>query len=180
VNLYGFANGDPINFGDPFGLCPSCGMMTMAVAGMMQNRSTDDKYVNDPRMRAEWDAAYALGDATEDPNRPGYPVEVAGFCDAQGCTKNPGDAVSSGAGYRPEDPLLIYHTHNAAGMPDPDSPGGVLADEPSDADVTNATTDPARRGINTYTIGPSKIHRIDRGTGRKTCYNRWIWGGGCK
>ena len=24
VNLYGFANGDPINFSDPFGLCPVC------------------------------------------------------------------------------------------------------------------------------------------------------------
>lgn len=25
ANLYGFANGDPVNFGDPFGLCPPCG-----------------------------------------------------------------------------------------------------------------------------------------------------------
>jgi RHS repeat-associated protein len=24
LNLYGFANGDPVNFGDPFGLCPWC------------------------------------------------------------------------------------------------------------------------------------------------------------
>ena len=25
LNLYGFANGDPVNFSDPFGLCPPCG-----------------------------------------------------------------------------------------------------------------------------------------------------------
>jgi len=25
VNLYGFADGDPVNFSDPFGLCPPCG-----------------------------------------------------------------------------------------------------------------------------------------------------------
>jgi hypothetical protein len=24
LNLYGFANGDPVNFSDPFGLCPIC------------------------------------------------------------------------------------------------------------------------------------------------------------
>jgi RHS repeat-associated protein len=24
MNLYGFANGDPVNFSDPFGLCPEC------------------------------------------------------------------------------------------------------------------------------------------------------------
>ncbi len=24
LNLYGFANGDPVNFSDPFGLCPMC------------------------------------------------------------------------------------------------------------------------------------------------------------
>ena len=24
MNLYGYANGDPINFSDPFGLCPEC------------------------------------------------------------------------------------------------------------------------------------------------------------
>jgi RHS repeat-associated protein len=24
LNLYGFADGDPVNFGDPFGLCPAC------------------------------------------------------------------------------------------------------------------------------------------------------------
>src|SRR5438093_13243791 len=24
MNLYGFADGDPVNFGDPFGLCPEC------------------------------------------------------------------------------------------------------------------------------------------------------------
>jgi hypothetical protein len=24
LNLYGFANGDPVNFSDPFGLCPPC------------------------------------------------------------------------------------------------------------------------------------------------------------
>src|SRR5689334_18733426 len=24
LNLYGFANGDPVNFTDPFGLCPEC------------------------------------------------------------------------------------------------------------------------------------------------------------
>ncbi|RMF01967.1 MAG: RHS repeat-associated core domain-containing protein, partial [Alphaproteobacteria bacterium] len=24
LNLYGYANGDPVNFGDPFGLCPPC------------------------------------------------------------------------------------------------------------------------------------------------------------
>jgi len=26
LNLYGFANGDPVNFSDPFGLCPPCGV----------------------------------------------------------------------------------------------------------------------------------------------------------
>ena len=24
LKLYGFANGDPVNFSDPFGLCPVC------------------------------------------------------------------------------------------------------------------------------------------------------------
>ncbi len=38
LNLYGFADGDPVNFSDPFGLCATCGMLgpnsvTLAVAG---------------------------------------------------------------------------------------------------------------------------------------------------
>ena len=26
TNVYGFANGDPVNYGDPFGLCPPCSL----------------------------------------------------------------------------------------------------------------------------------------------------------
>ncbi len=32
MNLYGFANGDPVNFSDPFGLCPGCREGLMAAA----------------------------------------------------------------------------------------------------------------------------------------------------
>jgi RHS repeat-associated protein len=32
VNLYGFAGGDPVNFSDPFGLCPDCILDVFAVA----------------------------------------------------------------------------------------------------------------------------------------------------
>jgi RHS repeat-associated protein len=32
LNIYGFADGDPVNYGDPFGLCPSC---LGAVAGVV-------------------------------------------------------------------------------------------------------------------------------------------------
>jgi hypothetical protein len=32
LNLYGFANGDPVNFSDPFGLCP-CVLLVPAAAG---------------------------------------------------------------------------------------------------------------------------------------------------
>ncbi|HEX9743506.1 MAG TPA: RHS repeat-associated core domain-containing protein, partial [Nitrospiraceae bacterium] len=32
LNLYGFAGGDPINFSDPFGLCPECKLL-LAAAG---------------------------------------------------------------------------------------------------------------------------------------------------
>lgn len=34
LNLYGFANGDPVNYSDPFGLCPSCvGALTGVATG---------------------------------------------------------------------------------------------------------------------------------------------------
>ncbi|MEK9502035.1 RHS repeat-associated core domain-containing protein [Gaopeijia maritima] len=33
MNLYGFANGDPVNFSDPFGLCPVCGVAGLAALG---------------------------------------------------------------------------------------------------------------------------------------------------
>jgi len=28
LNLYGYAGGDPVNFSDPFGLCPTCGVLS--------------------------------------------------------------------------------------------------------------------------------------------------------
>ncbi|MGH8546915.1 MAG: RHS repeat domain-containing protein [Gammaproteobacteria bacterium] len=30
LNLYGFANGDPVNFSDPYGLCPECRLLLPA------------------------------------------------------------------------------------------------------------------------------------------------------
>ena len=33
LNLYGFGGGDPVNFSDPFGLCPSCVGAALGVAG---------------------------------------------------------------------------------------------------------------------------------------------------
>jgi len=33
LNLYGYANGDPVNFSDPFGLCPICPWLVGAAAG---------------------------------------------------------------------------------------------------------------------------------------------------
>jgi hypothetical protein len=37
LNLYGFANGDPVNFSDPFGLCPIpilCEAIDVAAIGL--------------------------------------------------------------------------------------------------------------------------------------------------
>ena len=34
ANVYGFTNGDPVNYQDPFGLCPVCELATNAVALM--------------------------------------------------------------------------------------------------------------------------------------------------
>lgn len=34
LNLYGFANGDPVNFSDPFGLCPICPALILVAKGM--------------------------------------------------------------------------------------------------------------------------------------------------
>jgi RHS repeat-associated protein len=34
MNLYGFAGGDPVNFSDPFGLCPSCLALGLAEFGL--------------------------------------------------------------------------------------------------------------------------------------------------
>jgi RHS repeat-associated protein len=33
LNLYGFANGDPVNFSDPFGLCPVCAVYAVFEVG---------------------------------------------------------------------------------------------------------------------------------------------------
>jgi uncharacterized protein RhaS with RHS repeats len=35
LNLYGYANGDPINFSDPFGLTPACPWCWGAAAGLL-------------------------------------------------------------------------------------------------------------------------------------------------
>ncbi len=35
LNLYGFAGGDPINFSDPFGLCPGCGGLLAPLTGRL-------------------------------------------------------------------------------------------------------------------------------------------------
>jgi RHS repeat-associated protein len=40
LNVYGFANGDPINFSDPFGLCPSCGEEALEYWAQMSANST--------------------------------------------------------------------------------------------------------------------------------------------
>jgi RHS repeat-associated protein len=34
LNLYGYAGGDPVNFSDPFGLCPWCGVLQRAGAAV--------------------------------------------------------------------------------------------------------------------------------------------------
>ncbi len=59
LNLYGFANGDPVNFSDPFGLCPGCpGLELHALLGQALARTQ-----NQMELRAAepfWKAAAEL------------------------------------------------------------------------------------------------------------------------
>jgi RHS repeat-associated protein len=46
LNLYGFASGDPVNFSDPFGLCPNCGTALIGAAVFGGIRAVSN-YLND-------------------------------------------------------------------------------------------------------------------------------------
>jgi RHS repeat-associated protein len=54
LNLYGFAAGDPVNFSDPFGLCPSC-------RNELSSRYTEEEQKWARAMGNDEDAAWAAG-----------------------------------------------------------------------------------------------------------------------
>jgi RHS repeat-associated protein len=45
VNAYGFAAGDPVNFSDPFGLCPTCGDQAVVYWAKLANNSSGAVHV---------------------------------------------------------------------------------------------------------------------------------------
>ncbi len=48
LNLYGYANGDPVNFSDPYGLCPECGgrLAAAAAGGRKAGAASRDRLVD--------------------------------------------------------------------------------------------------------------------------------------
>jgi RHS repeat-associated protein len=167
LNLYGFAGGDPVNYSDPFGLCPPKDDKPC-------NQDTGDKNLDDPVIRQNLeDKYYGAPDA---PGHAGYQVEVAGYCTARSCTSKVGQIdQTNGSGARPRGARLQYHTHPNVGLPDVNKPGNVYLDPPSDFDRANAR-DASRRGLSSYLLTPSSIYRMTPdGQGGTTvvCFQRW-------
>lgn len=66
LNLYGYANGDPVHFSDPFGLCPSCigalGGALLGGGGRAVYHYLNDRPLSDGLL--EWTVGGAVAGAT--------------------------------------------------------------------------------------------------------------------
>jgi RHS repeat-associated protein len=175
LNAYGFAAGDPVNYSDPFGLCPP-------VDHEPCNMNTGDPNLDNPTIRQNLEDKYKS--SPDDKAHPGYKDETAGYCTKASCTGHSENSIEhSRPGTRPSGAVLEYHTHPNVGMADPDNSGLVYLDGPSDPDLANARS-PNRRGLSSYIVTPQSLYRLTpNGQGGTTsvCFQRWTnSSGGCQ
>ena len=152
LNLYGFAGGDPINFSDPFGLCPPedddpC------------NMETGDPILDTPESRQELENSFKQAPLDEI----GYHKELGGSCTAElACQYAEGtrDGVSIPV---TRETAFDFHAHPNAGRPIPDGkPGAVYPAGPSeDKDIASAF---ALMSVGfhhpSYVVAPNTIYRL--------------------
>lgn len=172
MNQYGFAEGNPVMFSDPFGLCPPKDKNPC-------NRNTGDKNIDDPVVRQKLEDAYFS--APEVAGHPGYVAEVGGWCASdQTCSSRTDNSLTEvWLGPKPQNPTLAYHTHGNAGKLAIDGgPDDYYSERWSRRDAENAAT----RTIPSYIIGPWHIIRLTpRSDGNVDWqrFDRWTKPCGC-
>lgn len=178
LDVYGFANGDPVNDSDPCGLCPPednhpCDM------------STGDPNLDDPASRNVMER----GCKNARTDRQGYRIEQGGVC------YKDGQCVSGRNANRENIDIVIdgerpvqfdWHTHPNEERPRPSGiPGDMYTDGPSGPDISDAEMvygNPVlgpfgNDAFPSYIIGANKIYRLTPDENRKatvTTFNRWI------
>lgn len=172
LNLYGFANGDPVNFSDPFGLCPP-------VDDDPCNVNTGDPNLDNLKTRQPLETN--IKSAPEDPENAGLFKEVGGWCTGGGsCSKRAGDIYSVAIGQPRRSSVLAYHGHPNEGQPLTKDDAALAAAGQrhnvfrgvSPQDRTNA----GARRVPTYIFTPNTIIRLTptgKGAVDETTFPRW-------
>jgi RHS repeat-associated protein len=184
INIYGFGNGDPISYGDPYGLCPPkdddpC------------NMETGDKYLDNPVSRQLMETMYSSA------NRTGgkYMYETAIGCSANmECVRTEGTTSGVNVQFPSKGiPAFDAHTHGNVGKPAIWPPGAFLTrgkaaissqdrgwDKVMSTKRTSQGVSTSFHGVAThsrYILEPNVIYRLDfNRDGRYTGiakYARW-------
>ncbi|MBB4637978.1 RHS repeat-associated core domain-containing protein [Longimicrobium terrae] len=175
LNAYGFANGDPVTYSDPYGLCPVCVGAAVALLSVPNGR-TGDAVLDDPAKRRPMEAAF--NNAPHDEG--GYALEQGASCSvAGGCL--PGQNATREDIRIPvnRNTTYDYHTHGNVGL---DRESGIPGDKytrgPSDTDVSGSG---AYVGLGimptTYIIDDKYIYRLTPsrdGSVTMTTYHRFV------
>ncbi len=156
LNLYGYANGDPINYSDPFGLCKK-----KRADGKTCNSNTGDSNLDDPDKRQRMEDAYNNAPVDEY----GYRKEEGGTCDVNGnCVKSKTGTRNNVATPWIPGMLYDYHTHGNEGRVIPGRPPqirypyGPSPDQDVNTFVFTVQKNPGFQS--SYVIGEESIYRL--------------------
>jgi len=174
VNLYAYAGNNPVDFSDPFGLCPPYDNDPC-------NMSTGDPNIDNPERRQVMEESYKEAPPTADTRNPGLKDERGAWVTDAGSGRlgvswntaaTPRD-VSMGP--QPDGAVFAVHSHPNEGKLFHGANGTTshissLGPGMQDRSVASG------RSIPTYVVGQDKIWRMTRigdGAVRVDTFNRW-------
>ena len=164
LNLYGFAGGDPVNYSDPFGLCPRC------------NMHTGDRNLDNPESRDRMEDSYDKAPTDSG----GYRVEQGGSCSDTGACEEGSQATRDHIRIRVDKHTKYdWHTHGNVGKAK--ETGTIFQDMyvrgPSEDDISGAGL-AFQVGFKSpsYIIDDSFIYRLTAGKNNEVkidFFQRW-------